>query len=49
MLILYIAYALISYLQTTDFVKNSAGILISIILQIFNRIIWLSLSFLVTF
>lgn len=48
MVILYAAYALVSYLQTIDYVKRSASILISVIIQVFNRIIWFSLSFLVT-
>ena len=49
MLILYTAYALVSYTQTLEFVKSSVGALTSVIIQVFNRIIWISLSFLVTF
>ena len=47
--ILYMAYALVSYTQTLDILKNQTGFLTSIIIQVFNRIIWISLSFLVTF
>ncbi len=48
-LILYIGYALISYVQTLDFVKTTEGIITSTILQLFNRVIWLQLSWLVTY
>lgn len=49
MLILYTAYALVSYTQTLNFIKSSLSALTSIIIQVFNRIIWISLSYLVTF
>ena len=49
MLILYIGYALISYIQTLDFVKSTEGMITSTILQLFNRVIWLELSWLVTY
>lgn len=48
-MILYSAYAFVSYIQTIDEVKQSAHIVISVVIQVFNRIIWYSLSFLVIF
>lgn len=49
MLILYIGYAVISFVQTLDFVKESEGMIISIMLQLFNRVIWLELSVVVAY
>ena len=49
MLILYIGYALISYVQTLEFVQSTEGMITSTMLQLFNRVIWLELSWLVTY
>ena len=49
MFLLYACYALISYTNTIDFIRKTEGILVSVVLQLFNRIIWLSLSSLVSF
>ena len=49
MFLLYACYALISYTNTIDFVRETEGVLVSFVLQLFNRIIWLSLSSLVSF
>ena len=48
-LILYSGYALISFVQTLEFVRTTEGVLTSIILQLFNRVIWLEISWLVTY
>lgn len=40
MLVLYIGYAIISYFQTLDFVRETEGIVTSTFLQLFNRVIW---------
>lgn len=49
LMVLYVGYAIISYSQTLPFVRLSVGIVASAILQLFNRLIWLILSFLVTY
>ena len=47
--ILYSGYSLISFVQTLEFVRTTEGVLTSIILQLFNRVIWLEISWLVTY
>ena len=48
-IVLYIGYAAISYTQTVSFVRKSLSFLSSALLQFFNRLIWMVLSFLVTY
>lgn len=48
-LVLYVGYSAISFAQTSSFVKEEVGVVASAIIQLFNRLIWLILSFLVAY
>jgi hypothetical protein len=49
MLILYSGYTSIVFLQTSSFFKNLSVFVIPIVLQLFNRVIWIMLGHLVPF
>ena len=47
--ILAVSSSLIYYMQTLTFIKSLNAVLIVITLQLFNRLIWITLSYLVNF
>ena len=47
--ILGFGYGAINILQTTSIVASSNNTIVAITLQLFNRVIWLALSYLVTY
>lgn len=43
------SFTVVSWLQTTDIIKSGNNVLIAVVLQLFNRAIWITLSFLVVY
>ena len=44
-----VSFSMVAFLQTTDLIKSGNTVMIAVVLQLFNRALWLTLSSLVVY